>query len=41
MDISTDMLEEQVSEERYPDLNEYEYIRMDEIRDKHWVYVAE
>ena len=32
MDISTDMLEEQVSEERYPDLNEEEDIILDEIR---------
>ena len=28
MDISTDMLEEKVSEERDMDLNEEEYIRM-------------
>ena len=41
MDISTDILEEQVSEERDTDLNEEDDIRMDEIRDKHWRYVAE
>ena len=31
----------QVSEERDPDLNEYEDIRIDEIRDEHWRDVAE
>ena len=36
MDISTDMSEEQVSEERDPYLNEEENIIMDEIRDEHW-----
>ena len=40
-EMSTDFLEEQVSEERDPDLNEEEGIKMDEIRDKHWIYVAE
>ena len=37
MDIS----EEQVTEERYPDLNEEEYIIMDDSREEHWRYVAE
>ena len=41
MYISTDMSEDQVSEERDPDLNEEEDIRMDEIRDDNWRYVAE
>ena len=41
MDISTDMSEEQVSEDRDLDLNEDEDITMDEIRDEHWRYVAE
>ena len=41
MDISTDMFEYKVSEERYPDLNEEEDIRMDEIRDEHWGTVDE
>ena len=36
MDISTDILEDQVSEEIDPDLNEEEDIRMYEIRDEHW-----
>ena len=40
MYISTDMLEDQVSEERDTDLHEEEDIRMDEIRDKHWRDVA-
>ena len=31
-DISTDMLEDHVAEERYPDLNEEEDIRLDAIR---------
>ena len=35
MDMST-KIEEQVSEERVPDLNEDEDIRMDEIGDEHW-----
>ena len=33
--ISTDMSEYQVAEERYPDLNEEEDIRLDEIREEH------
>ena len=41
MDISTDMLEDQVLEEIYLDLNGKEDIRMDEIRDEHWGGVAE
>ena len=36
MYISTDMLVEQVLEERDPDLNEDEDIIMNEIRYKHW-----
>ena len=40
-DVSTDMLEEQVAEERDPDLNEEENIRLDAIREEHWRYVAE
>ena len=35
MDVSTDMSEGQVSEERDPYLNEEEDIIMDEIRDEH------
>ena len=35
-DRSTDMLEEQVAEEKDPDLNEEEDIRLDEIREKNW-----
>ena len=35
-DISTDMLEEQVSEERDTDLNEEKYLRMKDIREEHW-----
>ena len=41
MGISTDMLDEQVSEERDTDLNEDKDIRMYEIRDEHWRDVAE
>ena len=41
IDISTDMSKDQVSEERDPELNEEEDIRMDEIRDKNWRGVAE
>ena len=41
IDISTDMSEDQVSEERDPDLNEEEDIRLDVIREKHWRDVAE
>ena len=40
-DISTDMLEDQVSEEIDPDLNGEEDTRMDEIREEHWIYVSE
>ena len=40
-DISTDMSEDQVSEERDPDLNEEEDIIMDGIRDEHWRDIAE
>ena len=40
-DISTDMSEEQVAEERYPYLNEEEDIRLDEIRKEHWRDVSE
>ena len=41
MYISTDMWEYQVTEEIYPDLNDEEDIRMDEIRDYHWRNSAE
>ena len=41
MDISTYMLEDQVSEERYPEMNEEEDIRMNGIRNKHWRDVAD
>ena len=41
MDVSTYMSEDQVLEERYPDLNEEDDTRMDEIRDEHWRNVAE
>ena len=40
-DISTDYSEEQVVEERDPDLNEMEDIRFDEIREDHWRDLAE
>ena len=40
-DRYTDMLEDQVAEERYPDLNEEEDIRLDAIRGDHWRNVAE
>ena len=40
-DIYTDMLEDQVEEERDPDLNEEEDIRLDAIRGYHWRNVAE
>ena len=40
MNISTDILEDQVLEERDPYLNEEEDIRMDEIRDNHCRGVA-
>ena len=35
-DISTDILEEQVVEERNPDLNEMEDIRFNKILEDHW-----
>ena len=37
-DISTDMSEDQVAEERDPDLNEKEDIKLDEMREEHWFY---
>ena len=40
-DISTDMSEDQVAEERYPDLNEKEEIRLDGIWEDHWRDIAE
>ena len=40
-DISTDMLEDHVVEDRYPDLNEEEDIRLDAIREEHWRDFAE
>ena len=40
-DISTNILEEQVAEERYPDLNEKEDIWFDEIQGDHWRDIAE
>ena len=40
-DISTDISEEQVVEERDPDLNEMEDIRFDEIWEDHWRDLAE
>ena len=40
-DISTDMSEDQVAEERDPDLNEEEDIRLDEIREEHWRDITE
>ena len=39
--ISTYMSEDQVAEERDPDLNEKEDIGLDEIRGEHWRYIAE
>ena len=39
--ISTDMLEEQVLEEIYLDLDEDEDIRLDVIREEHWRDVSE
>ena len=38
---SIDMLEDQVLEDRYPDLMEEEDIRTDDSREKHWWEVAE
>ena len=35
-DISTDMSEDQVAEERDPDLNQEEDVRLDAIREQHW-----
>ena len=40
-DISTDMLEYQVAEERDPDLNEEYDIRLDAIMEEHWRDIAE
>ena len=40
-DISMDMLEEQVSEEIYPYLNEEKDIRMDKRREEHWRDVSD
>ena len=40
-DISTDMLEDQVAEQRYKDLNEEEDIIFDAIREEHLGGVAE
>ena len=40
-DMSTDISEEQVSEDRDPDLNEEEDIIMEYSRDEHWSDVAE
>ena len=39
-EISTDMLEKKVSEERYTDLNEEEDIIMEDSREDHWRDVA-
>ena len=41
MDISTDISDDQVTKERYPDLNEEEDIRLDGIMEEHWRYIAE
>ena len=41
IDISTDMSEEQASEEIDPDLNEEEDIIMYDSREEHWMDVAE
>ena len=40
-DISTYMLEDQVTEEIDPDLNDKEDIRLDEIREENWRDVSE
>ena len=40
-DISRDMLEDQLAEERDMDLNEEKYIRLDAIREWHWKDVAD
>ena len=39
--IYTDMSEDQVTEERDPDLNEEEDIMLDEIRGDHWRGISE
>ena len=41
IDVSTDISEDQVSEEENMDLNEEEDIRIDEIRDRYWMDVAD
>ena len=41
MNISTDMSEDQVAEERDPDLNEDGGIRLDAIREENWRDVSE
>ena len=41
MDISTDRSEDQLLEERDPDLNEQEDIRLDEIREERCMDVAQ
>ena len=41
MGVFADMLEDQMSEERYPNLNEEEDIIIDVIREDHWRGVAE
>ena len=41
MDISADMSEDQVSEERDPDLNDEEDIILDAIREDHWRDISE
>ena len=41
MDISTDISDDQVTEERYPDLNEEEDIKLDEIMEEHWRDISE
>ena len=40
-DITTNYSEEQVVEERYPDLNEMEDIRFDKIQENHWRYLVD
>ena len=40
-DISTDMSEYQVAEERDPEQNEEEETRLDEIREDHWRDISE
>ena len=41
MDISTDISEDQVTEERDPELNEKEDIRFEKIREDNWRDLAE